>query len=58
MNAIQDSISNLERMSKALEEYANKQENYNSPYATYLDNLAADMYRHASELKTIGEFYV
>lgn len=57
MNAITDAISNLEKMSEALEKFANRHENYNNPYAQYLENMSFEMYKHANELKELNYIY-
>lgn len=58
-NELKLAVENLRKVSTALDQYANKQENYNSPYAQYLECLSWDMFRHANDIERIGvEFYV
>ena len=53
-----EAIKNLEKTSQALEEYANRQENYNSAYSQYLEIMSFEMYKQANDLREIGDFYV
>lgn len=57
MNAITDAITNLEHISKVLENFANKQENYNSCYAQHLEMMSWEMHKHANELKEFNYVY-
>ena len=56
---LKQAVDNLRKVSVALDEYANRPENYNSVYAQYLENLSWDMFKHANDIQRIGvEFYV
>jgi hypothetical protein len=58
-NELDIAIDNLRRVSEALDKYANRPENYNSSYASYLETLSWDMFKHANDIERIGvEFYV
>lgn len=52
MNA-QEAISNLETMSTALEQVANKPENYNTDFAYYLEQMSHQMHKHANDLREL-----
>jgi hypothetical protein len=54
MNAMSEAIINLEKISEALEKFANKQENYNSPYAQYLEQMSFEMYKMKNDLSEIN----
>lgn len=57
MNAINESIKNLELTSQILERSANKPENYNTDYAQYLEILSWEMHKHANDLKELQYLY-
>ena len=57
MCMVTEAIKNLEVMSEALEKHANKQENYNKPYAEYLEHISFEMFKHANELREINFIY-
>jgi hypothetical protein len=57
MNPLTETISNMELISIALEKVANKQENYNKPYAEYLEHISYDIRKSANELKEIAFVY-
>lgn len=50
---IQDAISNLDKMSQALDKVANKPENYNSDWAYYLEQMSWSLHKHANELRDL-----
>ena len=52
-----EAISNLEKMSDSLEKIANKPENYNSEWATYLEQMSWQMHKQANELRYIEAMY-
>ena len=56
MNAKQ-AIENLRMMSTALENAANKPENYNTPYAQHLEDISYEMFKHANQLQEIDYLY-
>ncbi len=52
-------VDNMRKVYEALDIYTNKQENYNSVYANYLESLSWDIFRHANNIERMGvEFYV
>lgn len=57
MNAISEAIKNLEVVSKSLESFANKPENYNTQYAGYLEVMSWEMLKKANQLKEMKELY-
>jgi hypothetical protein len=58
-NELKLAVDNLRKVSSALENYANRPENYNSVYSQYLECLSWDMFKHANDIERIGvEFYV
>lgn len=48
-----EAVTNLELISSALEQAANKPENYNTDWAYYLEQMSWQMQKHANELRTI-----
>ena len=52
MNTTQ-AIKNLEQMSCELSKVANKQENYNTEWAHYLEQMSFEMFKHANELRDL-----
>jgi hypothetical protein len=56
MNA-KDAIQNLKVMSEVLEKAANKPENYNSNYGSYLEQMSWEMHRMSNELKELNYMY-
>jgi len=56
MNDANDAINNLERMSKAFEKFANKPENYNTEWASTLEQMSWVLYKEAKDLKDINGF--
>ena len=48
-----EAINNLELMSQALERAANKQENYNSDWSYYLEEMSWSLHKHANDLRDI-----
>jgi len=57
MNELSESIKTLAQVSDALQGFSNREENYNSSYAIYLDQLAAEMYKMSNELKEINYMF-
>ncbi len=57
MNEIAESIKTLSIMSEKLESFSNKEENYNKTYSHYLDQMAAEMYKMANELREINYLF-
>lgn len=56
MKTIDLAIKNLENISLVLEKTANSQENYNSEYSRYLENISYEMRRHANDLREVCHF--
>jgi len=54
MNEISEAITSLTLMSEALEKVANKEQNYNTNYGHYLDQMSAEMYKMTHELREIS----
>ena len=54
MNEINEAINNLDLMSKTLEKMANKPENYNTYYATYLEQYSWELFKMSKELVQIS----
>lgn len=48
-----EAVSNLELMSEALEKVANKDENYNTHWASQLEQMSWEMHKQANELRNI-----
>lgn len=46
-------ISNLRQMSQVLDSEANKSNNYNSTWASYLENISFELYKQANELEQL-----
>jgi hypothetical protein len=57
MNEIAASIQTLSLMSEKLEMFSNRERIYNTDYAFYLDQLAAEMYKMANELREINYMF-
>lgn len=54
MKDIDEAIENLKVMSETLEKLANKQTNYNTYYATYLEQMSWEMFKMSKELMQIN----
>lgn len=52
MNA-KEAINNLELISNALDKVANKPENYNTEWATYLEQMSWAIHKQANELREL-----
>lgn len=50
-------IQNLRTMSAVLDKCANKPENYNTEWATYLEQMSFEMHKHANELSEIAYMF-
>ena len=46
-------ISNLELTSKALDQAANKPQNYNTEWAYYLEQMSWELHKYAADLRQI-----
>jgi hypothetical protein len=46
-------ISNLRQMSQVLDSEANKTNNYNSAWASYLENISFELHKQANELEQL-----
>lgn len=57
MNAMTDAINNLEKISSVLEKHANKPENYNSTFASYLEIMSWEMHKQAADLRDLNLLY-
>lgn len=56
MNANQ-AIQNLRLMSEVLEKCANKPENYNTEWSSYLEQMSFEMHKNANELSEIAYIF-
>lgn len=57
MNTINEAIANIASTSEALEKFCNDPKNYNSYPSQLLEQMSWELYKHANELKEIGERY-
>lgn len=53
----EEAISNLELISDALGKVANKPENYNTEWATYLEQMSWQMHKMSNDLRTIEHLF-
>lgn len=57
MKTVEEAVTNLNILSAALGEAANRNENYNTEYASYLENISWEMYKYANELRELKSRY-